>query len=40
MGKGFLLPDMEENIRQGNSLIDRNMLLERDMFGDEDIPAL
>ena len=37
MGKGFLLPDMEENIKQGNSLIDRNMLLERDMFGDEDI---
>ena len=37
MGKGFLLPDMEENMRQGNSLIDRNMLLEVDMFGDEDI---
>ena len=35
--KGFLLPDMEANIRQGNSLIDRDMLFKQDMFGDEDI---
>ncbi len=37
MGRGFLLPEMEGNIRQGNSLIDRDMLLDRDLFGDEDI---
>ena len=37
MGRGFLLPDMVENIKCGNSLIDRTMLFETDMFGDEDI---
>ena len=37
MGRGFLLPDMVENIKCGNSLIDRNMLFETNMFGDEDI---
>ena len=32
LGKGFLLPDMEANIRVGNSLIDREMLLGSNMF--------
>ncbi len=35
--KGAILPDMVENIKRGNSLIDRETLLVNDMFGDEDI---
>jgi hypothetical protein len=35
--RGHILPDMTENIKCGNSLIDRKQLFDYDFFGDPDI---